>query len=46
MNGCEVGLHIYGDAGASLDGFVMLAIFGVEAQMVQYDACRCLCGTI
>ena len=23
MNGCEVGLLIYGDAGASLDGFVM-----------------------
>ena len=27
MSGCEVGLLIYGDAGASLDGFVMLAVF-------------------
>ena len=45
MNGCEVRLIIYVDAGASLDGFVD-AVAGVEAQIVQYDAFRCLCGTV
>ena len=32
MNGCEIGLLIYSDAGASLEGFVTLAV------------CRCLGG--
>ena len=45
MNGCEVGLLMYGDAGASA-GWVRDAVAGVEAQMVQYDAFRCLCGTV
>ena len=52
MNGCEVGLLIYSDADALLDGFVTLAIFrfwgrGTDGTVdaldaVWYDTHRCL----
>ena len=50
-DGCEVGLLIYGDAGASLDGFVMpllgwrrrwYSMTHLDAYVVRYDARRCL----
>ena len=55
MNDCEVWLLIYGDAGALLDGFVMpllgwrrrwYSMTHLDAHVVRYDACRCLCGTV
>ena len=54
MNGCEVGLLIYGDAGASLDGFVTpllgwrrrwYSMTHLGAYVVRYDAVDVCNGT-